>query len=119
MSDPDTALEDLIVRWDELTTRETDAIRAESWDTLAEVQRCKAAIQAAFGPVALPIAPRLRSAAARLIDMERQNAATLGRRLEDLRGQLARLDQVGHNLRRVHRSYGPGEPRAGAFSGMA
>ena len=119
MSDPEAVLENLILRWEELTARETDAIHAESWDALAEAQRRKAQIQAAFGPVAIPVAPRLRSAAARLIDMERRNCATLGRRLEDLRQQLASLDQAGHNLRRVHRSYGPGEPRAGAFSGMA
>ena len=119
MSDPEAVLENLILRWEELTARETDAIHAESWDALAEAQRRKAEIRAAFGSVTVPVAPRLRGAADRLIEMERRNSQTLGRRLDDLRHQMARLDQAGQNLRRVHRSYGPSEPRAGAFSGMA
>jgi hypothetical protein len=119
MSDPDTALETWLRRWEELTTRETDAIDAEAWDTLAEAQRRKAELQAACGQVTLPVVPRWHGATSRLIDMERRNSEALGRRLDDLRHQIARLDQAGRDLRRVHRSYAPGGSQAGAFSGMA
>ena len=119
MSDPDTALETWLLRWEELTTRETDAIDAEAWDTLAEAQRRKAELQAAFGRVTLPVAPRWRGATSRLIAMERRNSEALGCRLDDLRHQIAELDQAGRDLRRVHRSYAPGGSQAGAFSGMA
>ena len=119
MSNPETTLETVLLRWEELTATETDAIDAEAWDMLAEAQRRKAELQLAFGQITLRIEPRLRGAASRLIELERRNSESLGRRLDDLRHRIARLDQASRNLRRVHQSYAPGGSRAGAFSGMA
>lgn len=119
MIDPEAALDPFVRRWEQLTAQEADAIAADAWDLLAEVQRAKARAQADWVRIDPSTAPRRHTAVPRLIEQERRNAEILTRRLADLRQQLAHLDHTERILRRVQGSYAPAGSQAGAFSGVA
>lgn len=119
MTDPEAALDAIIRRWEQLTAQETDAIAADAWDLLAEVQDRKAQVQADWTRIGSSAGSGWRSAASRLIEKERCNAETLSRRLAGLREQLAQLDRSERFLRRVQSSYAPAGSQPGAFNGMA
>jgi len=118
-TESESTLESLVLRWEELTARESSAIEAEAWDALAEAQRCKADIQALWTQSAWPVTSKLQDAAARLIEKERLNLRNLGGRLDELRRQIAALDQSGRDLRRVHRSYAASGSSTAVFSSRA
>jgi hypothetical protein len=115
----ESTLESFVLRWEELTARESSAIEAEAWDALAEAQRCKADIQALWTQRGLPVTSKLQDAAARLIEKERLNLKELDGRLDELRRRIAALDQSGRDLRRVHRSYAASGSSTAAFSSRA
>ncbi len=113
-------LTQLYAHWRRLTECETESIRADAWERLAEIHRQKSALQqdiiAATEPFDAEFA-RLRATApaaenpfrktvAELILLEARNAEILSAKRAAAKAERANLDRTTTTLRHVARSYG-------------
>lgn len=117
--------------WRRLAENEGEAIRGGNWSL---VQNCQNSLQelqpqiirwtqearAEWQKLGYDIPAeenRLRTVIGQLIEIERRNSAWLSDIRSAARAELRELEQSGHNLRQVQRSYAPA--RASAWSSFS
>ena len=101
---------------------EGQAIEAETWDALADVQQRKAELKLEImkaDPEGLLQRDHLRELLGALIDLEHQNLQTLRSRMTRLQAQIAGLDTSRRNLRRIKGAYVLAETETAAVFGTA
>ena len=124
-------LEDLklaLTEWRRLTDAEGQAIRAGNWMLVAECQNALAKLRSRIdrlspsdtpatpqsGTKPLRLSPDLRGSILELIELQRQNLASLQERRRRLSEHVENLTSAGRNLRSIQRSYST--RAAGSFS---
>jgi hypothetical protein len=108
--------------WHRLARAEAKAIRTHNWDLLADCQLAITDFQTLISQLfvqahreweqaGLDIASKehnIRVFASELLDLTRQNQKMLQQVKDEATQRLGELEGVGHNLQRLHRSYGSG-----------
>jgi hypothetical protein len=105
------SLQECLKEWREASEQEAVGIQAGQWDKVARCQQCKTSLQEIITSLrgnngASALAPEDEAALRELIDMEQRNLRLLSQRRERLRGEQARVQTAGGNLRRVRSAYG-------------
>ncbi len=117
----DAQLQDAYQEWRRLAEAEGEAIRTSNWGVLSDCQRALQQLQPRIirwteeahqewnrqGLDRSSKEQELRTVIAGLIEIEWRNNALLNVLYQSAKSEQAELDQAGHNLRRVQRSYAP------------
>ena len=110
-------------RWTEL---EGEAISTSNWKRVRECQTAKQVLQSRIicttdqarqecvrlGLKHGELEQEVRNVVGELIQMETRNGSVLAVQRQAAEVERAELDRAGHNLRRVHQSYGGSRPAA-------
>jgi hypothetical protein len=110
-----SALSDLLeafAQWRAWTEVESAALQDSNWALLASCHSAKEQLQPRIAELSdkAELNQEIRSTVAQLLALEASNADLLKRRLAVCRARASELRQAGHNLVRVHRSYGALRP---------
>jgi len=117
----DRQLQEAYKEWRRLAETEGEAIRSSNWLLVADCQTALQQLQPQiltriqnaqeeWGRLGIDRAAReqtYRGVVAELIEIERRNSASLNAARETALTQFAQLEQAGHTLRQVQRSYSP------------
>ncbi len=109
----------LLQEWETLTRAEAEAIETSNWDCLMTIQREKASLKTRLDAEPMKLGAALRHQVSKLMEMERRNFESLGRKMADVEQQLAELEQSATRLRRVQGSYAGGVRDGVGFSTTA
>jgi hypothetical protein len=83
----------LLQEWETLTRAEAEAIETSNWDCLMTIQREKASLKTRLDAEPMKLGAALRHQVSKLMEMERRNFESLGRKMADVEQQLAELEQ--------------------------
>ena len=104
----------ILEEWRQLTQSKADALRAESWQNVAQFQSEKLALQSLLTPIIGKWAEKHSNQSEAgvamtrefkdLMDLENRNAQILHEKMQAARAMQTSLQQTTLNLRRVHQS---------------
>jgi hypothetical protein len=119
-------LEKAYQEWRSLAKAEGDAIRAGNWTVVSDCQQALKMLQpqilnwtgparkerAELGSLGVAREKNLQKLISETVELEQRNQAALDELSREARTQFGQLQQAGHTLRQVQRSYAPARPPA-------